>query len=252
MITWYVSLRRLLRDIEKKSRDALELYEKSGKEATKAINEYIQSDYETLWDLWQQQFPDSHLGNLRRHIRFGMDCDYRDIVDHDVPEIEERVEEHLLNSAGGKKELGFENLLHPVILENAYQLFRNGHLREAVLNSVVAVYDFIRARTGLTEDGDRLIGQVFSLEDPRLVLSELTSESGQNDQKGFMQIFKKAYQGIRNPKAHSLAHDLTDQKAVQYLVFASPLARRVDEATLVKQRSHNKPLQGTPQEARRP
>jgi hypothetical protein len=45
-----------------------------------------------------------------------------------------------------------------------------------------------------------------------------------------MQIFKGAYQGIRNPKAHSLTHDLTAMKAAQYLVFASLLARRIDEA----------------------
>ena len=37
-----------------------------------------------------------------------------------------------------------------------------------------------------------------------------------------------------NPKAHSLAHDLTQLTAAQYLVFASLLARRVEEAHLVK------------------
>ena len=70
-----------------------------------------------------------------------------------------------------------------------------------------------------------------------LVLTELETESGQNDQKGFMQIFKGAYQGIRNPKAHSLTHDLTPEKAAQYLVFASLLIRRVQEAKGVKKRA---------------
>lgn len=60
------------------------------------------------------------------------------------------------------------------------------------------------------------------------------SESGQNDQKGFLQIFNGAYQGIRNPKAHSLNHDLDQNKAAQYLVFASLLIRRVEEAKVVK------------------
>jgi uncharacterized protein (TIGR02391 family) len=70
----------------------------------------------------------------------------------------------------------------------------------------------------------------MSIGNPLLVLSELESESGQNDQKGFMQIFKVTYQGIRNPKAHTLNHDLDEMKAAQYLVFASMLARRVEEA----------------------
>lgn len=225
-----------MRAIEQKARDAKPLFEEGGKEATAAIHGYIKADYEQLWDLWQQQLPDEHLGNLGRHVHFGEGCDYDDIVTHDLPELEKRAEAHLLNSVGAEnpqEELGFEHLLHPVIVEHAYQLFRNGHLREAVLNSVTAVFDFIRERTGLNEDGDRLIGQVMSVADPRLLLSELETESGENDQKGFMQIFKGAFQGIRNPKAHSLTHDLTEHKAAQYLVFASLLARRIEEATVV-------------------
>ena len=79
-------------------------------------------------------------------------------------------------------------------------------------------------------DGDKLVGTAFSLEKAQLILSEIKSESGKNDQKGFMQIFSGAYQGIRNPKAHSLEHDLDKTKAAQYLIFASLLARRVQEA----------------------
>ena len=130
--------------------------------------------------------------------------------------------------------LGFEDLLHPIIRDNALQLLLDGHYREAVLNSVVAVFDFIRYRTGIGDDGDALVGRVLSLKNPLLILSDLTSESGQNDQLGFMQILKGAYQGIRNPKAHSLAHDLTEHKAAQYLIFASLLARRIEEASSQK------------------
>lgn len=127
-------------------------------------------------------------------------------------------------------QVGFEDLLHPLIIDSSLALYVSGHLREAVLNAITAVYDFIRDKTGVQEDGDRLIGQVMSISNPMLVLSEIKSESGQNDQKGFMQIFKGAYQGIRNPKAHTLTHDLNEMKAAQYLVLASLLARRVEEA----------------------
>lgn len=128
----------------------------------------------------------------------------------------------------------FSFLLHPGIVKTSLRLYQEGHLREAVLNSMTAVFDCIRQKTGLVDDdGDRLIGKVFSLENPYLVLSEILTESGKSDQKGFMQIFKGAYQGIRNPKAHTLEHDLTNLKAAQYLVFASLMMRRIDEATLV-------------------
>jgi uncharacterized protein (TIGR02391 family) len=234
MIKWYVSVRRLIREMERKSRDALEQYKKGGKEASRPINEYLKADYDGLWELWKQHFPKGTLGNLGRHLHFGEDNDYRDIVDHDLPAIEKEAETLVLRHAPTVQPLGFEDLLHPRVREHAYELLRGGHLREAVLNSVISVFDFVRARTGATEDGDRLVGQVFSLREPMLILSELDTESGQNDQKGFMQIFSGTYQGIRNPKAHSLTHDLTEQKAAQYLVFASLLARRVEEATASK------------------
>jgi uncharacterized protein (TIGR02391 family) len=128
----------------------------------------------------------------------------------------------------------FEFLLHPMIIEHALPLYRNGHLREAVLDAIVAIFDLIRKRTGLKGDGDALVEAAFSLQRPLLILSELDSPSGKNDQKGFIQIFKGAFQGIRNPKAHSLSHDLTRLKAAQYLVFASLLARRIDEAIIPK------------------
>ena len=102
------------------------------------------------------------------------------------------------------QDLSLEALLHPVVREAAYDRFLNGHLREAVLNSILAIGDQLRARTGLELDGDELIGRALSLEDPYIVLSELKTTSGKNDQKGFMQILKGAFQGIRNPKAPAL------------------------------------------------
>jgi uncharacterized protein (TIGR02391 family) len=128
----------------------------------------------------------------------------------------------------------FQVLLHPIIIEHALPQYDNGYLRDAVLNSIIAVFDLIRQKTNLKEDGDNLIGKAFSLHDPYLILSDIDNESGENDQKGFIQILKGSFQGIRNPKAHSLTHDLTPLKAAQYLVFASLLARRIDEAKVVK------------------
>ena len=133
----------------------------------------------------------------------------------------------------------FQFLLHPEITKHAFQQYKNGHLRDAVLNSIIAVFDLIRKKTGLEDDGDMLVGKAFSLENPYLILSKIDSESGKNDQKGFIQILKGSFQGIRNPKAHSLTNDLTPLKTAQYLVFASLLARRVDEATVIKKNMEN-------------
>jgi uncharacterized protein (TIGR02391 family) len=130
-------------------------------------------------------------------------------------------------------QIGFEQLLHPLILEKTFQLYLDGHYRDAVLNSVIVVFDLIRARTGLAKDGAALASEALSLDRPRLILSELDTDSGRNDQKGFMQIIQGMYLGIRNPKAHSLTHDIDEHKAAQYLIFTSLIIRRIADATVV-------------------
>jgi uncharacterized protein (TIGR02391 family) len=163
-----------------------------------------------------------------------LDWDYLEIFNKDIPELEKKIDSQLSLSSKEMAGKNLRELLHPVIQKHALKLYQGGHLREAVLNAITAVFDFIRERTKEMDDGDRLVSIVMSLHTPKLILSELDSESGQNDQKGFLQIYKGAYLGIRNPKAHSSNHDLTELKVAQYLVFAGLLARRIEEATIVK------------------
>jgi len=137
--------------------------------------------------------------------------------------------------AEDQKELIFEQLLHPTIIQHAYGQLRNDHLRDAVLNAVIAVFDSIRKKTGLDLDGDNLITKVFSAGNPMLVVRDLDTESGKNKQIGLMRIFQGVYQSIRNPQAHTMNHDWDENKARQFLVFASLLARYVDESVIVNQ-----------------
>lgn len=130
--------------------------------------------------------------------------------------------------------IDIQPLLHSEIVKHSYRAYQNGHLREAVLNSVMALLDMVRNKTQLEEDGDRLIGKAFSIDDPYLKINNLSNESERSDHLGFVQMLKGANQGIRNPKAHSLSHDLNELKAAQYLIFASMLARRIEEAEVMR------------------
>ena len=230
-INWYKEVRTLLRSIQEKGYHAIESYGNEDINSVDTVKKYIQEDYEKLVDLWKRELSTNDLSDLGRHIHFSEQNDYENIIKYDVPGIDLKAEDYAFDQ---ENEHGFEELLHPIIIESSLQQYNDGHLRDSVLNAIIAVYDLIRQKSFRNEDGDNLIGKVFSLQTPILILSEIESESGKNDQKGFMQIFKGAYQGIRNPKAHSLTHDLTDTKAAQYLVFASLLARRVDEANIVE------------------
>lgn len=129
--------------------------------------------------------------------------------------------------------LAYDDLLHPLIREVAAKHLEHGSYRNAVLDAVTGLFDMLRARTGLDVDGDRLCNDAFSPNRPKLIFSNLESESGFSDQVGFMEIFKGVYRGVRNPKAHSLTHDLNEVKTGQYLVMLSLLARRLEEASPV-------------------
>ncbi len=123
-------------------------------------------------------------------------------------------------------------LLHPRIVEHSLAQYRNGHLRDAVLNAFIAVGDLTREKTGAQLDGSALATQVLSLTNPKIILSDLESESGKNTQLGFMYILQGVFIGIRNPIAHSLHHDLTENEAAQYLILASILARKISESLI--------------------
>lgn len=241
MNKWYLEVRKLLRVIHKKALDAQAAWQKDDKSSAETIKDYLKEDYARLQSLWNEQIEGSLPTYLGRHIAWGMANDYRDILYQDLPALEETLDAYLAETTEEKGEEGFEHLLHPDVVRSSLEHFKNGHYREAVLNSITAIFDLIRSRTGIDLDGSALVNRAFSLTDPYLALSELTSDSGQNDQKGFIQLFCGSYQGIRNPKAHSLNHDLTELKASQYLVHASLLARRISEAQQVKSDAPAKP-----------
>src|SRR3990167_6269891 len=79
----------------------------------------------------------------------------------------------------------FDIFLHSVIINHALPQYKNGHYRDAVVNAILAIFDLIREKSELTDDGDKLIGRAFSIESPLLIFSTLENESGQSEQKGF-------------------------------------------------------------------
>lgn len=133
------------------------------------------------------------------------------------------------------------NLIHPSISEVAKGRFESRHYAdsvEAALKMVnTAVKTIVKERIGEELDGASLMQKALSLDEPVLMLSDISSESGRNIQKGYLQIFSGAMTGIRNPKAHD--NLVIDRKrAIHHLFLASLLMSKIDEATIL----HNKPL----------
>ncbi|QDW65816.1 TIGR02391 family protein [Luteimonas granuli] len=234
MPQWYFTLVSLLRDLRKKAWDAKAALASGDAAAAKLANGYMKQDYQRIYELWEAQgFPLPELGNLWRHIRFGDAQDYEDMLKFDIDFIAANAEGHARAGQLQAPQAGFEHLLHPIVTAASLRHYHEGDYRNAVLDGMLALSDLIRKRTGLNADGKALATEAFSLNRPKLIFSELQSESGQNDQKGFMEMIGGAYTGIRNPKAHSLIHDLDMTKAAQYLVAISLFVRRVAEANEV-------------------
>ena len=209
MVEWLIDIFRLTREMRKKAADALEFLQDKNPDGAKKIQSYLEVDRGELRKIWPKEAPSDDLSNLSRHIGFGESHDYQDMLNHDIPGIEDAAERYALLRAGRGQDKGrFEYLLHPVIKRAAFKHYRDGHLRDAVLNAYIAVFDYIREITKIDADGVRLVGQVFAPERARLVLSTLETATGRDDQIGFMNLFQGAYIGIRNPKAHTVQHDL--------------------------------------------
>ena len=126
---------------------------------------------------------------------------------------------------------GYLQNLHPFIAEGCSQLFLDGHFPQAVEEAAKAVFQYLRNKTSLTTNGSSLAETAFSLKKPILAFSDLSDQTKKDEQLGFMEILKGFAKGVRNPLTHTHGKKEKEQKAFEYLVMASLLCRRIDDAS---------------------
>ena len=148
--------------------------------------------------------------------------------------IKEGFEEELEDAGRGKSARplrAYEALeLHPEIERAAGQLFRDGHYSNAVEDAVKALNALVRLRSGVDDkDGVKLMQAVFSAKAPILKFNDLNDESDANEQKGFMDLYCGAVTGLRNPRAHKILTD-SSEEALEFISFISLLAKLCDKA----------------------
>jgi uncharacterized protein (TIGR02391 family) len=129
----------------------------------------------------------------------------------------------------------YESLqLHPRIRDASESLFKDGHLAEAIFSAYKALANYVKEKSGLRElDGTDLMAAAFNENNPVIRLNELRTETDRTEQYGFKFLYIGAYQGVRDPKAHDEIVQDDPYKTLEYLSFASLLAKRVDEGTIV-------------------
>ncbi|MGV8149908.1 MAG: TIGR02391 family protein [Alkaliphilus sp.] len=126
----------------------------------------------------------------------------------------------------------FWDLLHPKIVEVSKSRFEANHFADSVEAALKEANNTVKAivkqKTGQEYDGANLMHRAFSLDQQIILLDDLSTETGKNIQKGYMQIFAGAMTGIRNPKAHENIIIEAD-RAIHFLFLASLLLFKVDE-----------------------
>lgn len=116
------------------------------------------------------------------------------------------------------------------------KLFTDGHYARAVEEAYKCINNTVKAKSGLSADGQDLMNQAFSIRNPVLKLNALKTESERNEQLGYMLSLGGCMTGIRNPRAHE--HQLWDSPnvALEMLAWANHLMRMIDKAKRVRKR----------------
>lgn len=104
----------------------------------------------------------------------------------------------------------------------------------AVFEASKSVFDKIRMRTGLREDGRKLIDRALSTSNPALMFNNLSTESERSEHSGLANYARGLCGASRNPPAHEprAKWAVSEIDALDTLTIASMLHRRIDQARL--------------------
>ncbi|MFQ3579921.1 MAG: TIGR02391 family protein [Bacteroidales bacterium] len=140
---------------------------------------------------------------------------------------------NLIKETAKVPQLDFWSIIHKDIIRVAKNKFEDEYYADAVESAFKEinkrVKEIVKNKTGEELDGASLMYKALSERNPIVVLDDLSSETGRNIQKGYMQIFAGAITGIRNPKAHENIV-IDRERAIHFIFLASLLMCKLDEA----------------------
>ena len=99
----------------------------------------------------------------------------------------------------------------------------------AVLDAIKVLTELIREKAKLDGDGPNLVGQAFGGNAPSIKISPMQKVSEIDEQKGFEQLLRGLYVGIRNPRTHENYNDKKEE-CHAIIVFVNYLLNVINEA----------------------
>ncbi len=97
-------------------------------------------------------------------------------------------------------------------LHTAIKVHYEGELySNAILDAMKVLTELIRTKSKLDGDGANLVGQAFGSNAPPIKISPMQKVSEIDEQRGFEQLLRGLYTGIRNPRTHENYNDKKDE-----------------------------------------
>ena len=129
------------------------------------------------------------------------------------------------------------DMVHPKIREEVKPLIKSKKYDKAVLTAYISYLSIVKTdyktKTGEELDGTKLVNKVFSPNSPIFQITEdLTTESGQNKQKGYMMIAAGAVSAFRNPAGHE-NRKISLEDALQEILIASYLLKKFEQRSKI-------------------
>lgn len=121
-----------------------------------------------------------------------------------------------------------ERNIHPNIAKVSQKLFDNGHYAQATFEAFKYVDKTVSDISGIKDNGYSLKMAAFSDSTPRIKLTNLSSTSEVDEQKGFRFMFAGSISAIRNPRGHEVSLPDPIDLCLDHLSVASVLLRRLE------------------------
>jgi len=121
--------------------------------------------------------------------------------------------------------------LHDALRDDCIQMFKAGHLNEAVRKGLERFEKFIQDSTNNHDaQGKGLMALAFKKDGPGIQINPLKTANDKSEQEGFMHLTMGAMAGMRNIYSHGDVETVTPMDAFERLSFISLLFKRVEKA----------------------
>lgn len=123
-----------------------------------------------------------------------------------------------------------ERNIHPALPKKVRKLFDDGHCAEATFEAFKFVDKTVARHAAVSISGFKLMMSAFNEQNPLIKLTNLTTVTEVDEQKGYAHLFAGGTLAIRNPRGHEVETQDDPDLCLDHLALASVLLRRLEAA----------------------